>query len=106
MGGWAVEGLVLAETCGIKTGFVPSEQEAFYSSDMSPSCSRGRTTYHHTVISLSLFLPRNPLATLENTMLQSEVFDFFLCQAAVNAIAEFEKSTFLSSTSNGNYVAD
>lgn len=55
--------LVLGETCSIKTGFVPSEQGAFYSSDMSPCCGRGRTTYHHTVISLSLFLPRNSLAT-------------------------------------------
>lgn len=73
-GGLGKGGLVLGETCSIKTGFVPSEQEAFYSSDMSPGCSQGRTTYHHTVISPSLFLLRNSLATLENAVLQHEVF--------------------------------
>lgn len=75
-GGLGKAALVLGETCSIKTGFVPSEQEAFYSSDMSPGCSRGRTTYHRTVISLSLFfLCRNSLATLENTVYQHVVLN-------------------------------
>lgn len=75
-GGVGVGALVLGETCGIKTGFVPLEQEAFYSSVMSPGCSRGRTTYHHKAISRSLFLPGNSQATLENITLQRQVFDF------------------------------